>query len=99
LANSSPPPFVFVNGPLRSEFFVQMSPLLTQSLSLDQVDSVSSRSLHMDLWPDMQSALDNSLIVTVQANINNSKQFFTDVNGLYLIERTYTEYDCRSKWS
>jgi hypothetical protein len=65
------------------------SPLLQQTVAVFRAAGALGQGIHVTLRPNMTSVKSVSLVTRIKTQASLSHTFYTDVNGLYLIERTH----------
>ncbi|VDM36743.1 unnamed protein product [Toxocara canis] len=80
-----------VSGLLYSTIYQRVSSELSYALTMMHQRSVSSRSLHLNIWSNATQLNDITLLMHMHTSIDNNNTFYTDVNGLHLMRRRYEQ--------
>lgn len=87
ISNEGQLPAVIVQGPVYSSIWQQLSPQLTYSVSIINSMDDSARSLQIDVFTNVNLMPGHTFFMNLNSNIQNYAHFYTDVNGMYLMQR------------
>uniref|UniRef100_A0AC34Q5P7 Alpha-mannosidase n=1 Tax=Panagrolaimus sp. JU765 TaxID=591449 RepID=A0AC34Q5P7_9BILA len=87
LPSQSFTPFYIV-GPLTSKSITRTSASLFQTAIVDNGNSISDFAVHLELFSN-QGDMDITQIMEVKTNIVSHDEFYTDINGLYFLKRSF----------
>lgn len=78
---------MIIEGPIYSSIYQQLSPQLSYQITIINSTDNLAQSLQIDVFTNVISMPGNTFFMNLKSNIENDDQFYTDVNGLYLIDR------------
>ncbi|VDO37699.1 unnamed protein product [Onchocerca flexuosa] len=85
--NGNQLPAIVVQGPIYSSIWQQLSPQLAYSITVINSTDDSARSFQIDVFTDVSSMPGHTFFMNLNTSVRSGAYFYTDVNGLYLIER------------
>ncbi|VDM96194.1 unnamed protein product [Thelazia callipaeda] len=78
-----------VRGPVYSSIWKRLSDNLAYSLTVINSTDNSARAIQVDVFTDVVSMPGYTFFMNLNTKIENKQKFYTDVNGMYLIQRKY----------
>ncbi|KAK6101083.1 Glycosyl hydrolases 38 N-terminal domain family protein [Brugia pahangi] len=78
-----------IQGPIYSSITQQLSSQLAYSFTIINSTDDNARSIQIDLFTNVTLSPGYTYFMNLNSNINNFDHFYTDVNGMYLIQRRY----------
>uniref|UniRef100_A0A915PMT6 Glycoside hydrolase family 38 central domain-containing protein n=1 Tax=Setaria digitata TaxID=48799 RepID=A0A915PMT6_9BILA len=88
------PAFV-IQGPIYSSIWQRLSPQLAYRITVINSTDNSARSFQTEIFSNVGLMAGYTFFMNLNTNIKNNANFYTDVNGMYLIKR---RYDRRKKF-
>lgn len=81
---------IFIIGPLVSKSITRTSASLFQTTIIDNGNSLSDLAVHLELFSN-QGDVDVTQMMAIKSNIGNHDEFYTDINGMYLLKRKFNK--------
>uniref|UniRef100_A0A8R1U1K0 Alpha-mannosidase n=1 Tax=Onchocerca volvulus TaxID=6282 RepID=A0A8R1U1K0_ONCVO len=95
IRNGNQLPAVVVQGPIYSSIWQQLSPQLAYRITVINSTDDSARSFQIDVFTNVSLMPGHTFFMNLNTSIRSGASFYTDVNGLHLIER---KHDKRMKF-
>uniref|UniRef100_A0A914W7N2 Alpha-mannosidase n=1 Tax=Plectus sambesii TaxID=2011161 RepID=A0A914W7N2_9BILA len=89
LLQSNAATIAVIRGPIVSEVHSALSPLLSQTIAVFKAVGALGQGVHITLRPNMVSVKGTTLVTRIKTEANFGHTFYTDTNGLFLMEHTY----------
>ncbi|VDK85179.1 unnamed protein product [Litomosoides sigmodontis] len=80
---------MIIKGPVYSSIYQQLSPQLSYQITVINSTDNLAQSLQIDVFTNVISMPGNTFFMNLKSSIENDANFYTDINGLYLIDRRY----------
>ncbi|CAG9538482.1 unnamed protein product [Cercopithifilaria johnstoni] len=82
---------IIIEGPIYSSIYQQLSPQLAYHITIINSTDDLARSLQIDVFTNVTSIPNHTFFMNLNSNIKNNNHFYTDINGMYLIKRSYNK--------
>uniref|UniRef100_A0A1I7VA13 Alpha-mann_mid domain-containing protein n=2 Tax=Loa loa TaxID=7209 RepID=A0A1I7VA13_LOALO len=89
ISNKGRLPAIIIKGPIYSSISQQLSPQLAYSITIINSTDDIARSLQIDVFTNVTSMPGYTFFMNLNSTIKNDDHFYTDINGMYLIQRKY----------
>uniref|UniRef100_A0A1I8EYR1 Alpha-mann_mid domain-containing protein n=1 Tax=Wuchereria bancrofti TaxID=6293 RepID=A0A1I8EYR1_WUCBA len=80
---------IIIQGPVYSSITQQLSSQLAYSITIINSTDINAHSIQIDLFTNVTLSPGYTYFMNLNSNINSVDHFYTDVNGMYLIQRRY----------
>uniref|UniRef100_A0A0M3HYE4 Alpha-mannosidase n=1 Tax=Ascaris lumbricoides TaxID=6252 RepID=A0A0M3HYE4_ASCLU len=80
-----------VSGELYSTIYQRISPQLSYALTIMHQRNSSAKCIYLQIWPNVTCLDDVTIMMHIETALNNSDLFYTDVNGLHLMQKRYND--------
>ncbi|VDK47136.1 unnamed protein product [Gongylonema pulchrum] len=84
-------PARLIQGPVYSSFFQRLAPELAYGITVVNSSDISARVLQVDVFTNVRKKPGFTIMMNLHTVIRNENRFYTDVNGMYLMERRYVK--------